>query len=445
MTTVLVTDDDHASLEATASALRAAGHVVLAVTSQEAALAELVRAPIDVLLVDLGTPSLGGLDFCAHVVGNRPDVPVIVMTAQGKLDLAIGAIRAGAYDFLLKPVPGPVLLVSVNRAAQHRSLLRQLNLLARANEPPDFDGVIAQSAVMQRVLEVIRRVADTEASLLIAGASGTGKEVIARAVHRNSRRRGGPFVSINCAALPEALLESELFGHARGAFTDARQAHNGLFQQAQGGTFFLDEIGEMPLGLQPKLLRALQERTIRPVGSSTEIPIDVRIVAATNQDLETSVEEKRFRSDLFFRVNVVNVSLPPLRARGADIVLLAQHFLEHFAVRASKPVRALSPAAAEKLLAYDWPGNVRELQNCMERAIALGRHDAVGPEDLPDRIRSHSPSVLARATDDPAALLPLREVERRYVARILAMVDGNKTTAARLLGIDRKTLYRKLD
>jgi two-component system response regulator HydG len=445
MATVLVTDDDVESLEAARSAIRAAGHMVLGVGSSREALAEIARTPIDVLLADVAMRDMSGLELCDHVVGNRPDVPVIVTTARGSLDVAIAAIRAGAYDFLLKPIAPAALLVAIDRAAQHRALLHHLNLVARVESTPELDGVIGESPAMQRVLDIVRRVADTDASLLIGGASGTGKEIIARALHRNSRRRDGPFVSVNCAALPEALLESELFGHTRGAFTDARQAHGGLFQQAQGGTFFLDEIGDMPLGLQPKLLRALQERTIRPVGSSTEIPIDVRIDAATNQDLETSVEEKRFRSDLFFRVNVVHVTLPPQRQRGTDIILLAQYFLQRLAARDGKPVRTLSPAAAEKLLAYDWPGNVRELQNCMDRAVALGRFDAIGPEDLPDKVRQHSPSVLSLPTDDPAALLTLRELERRYVARVLAMVDGNKTTAARLLGIDRKTLYRKLE
>ncbi|MGZ3420210.1 MAG: sigma-54-dependent transcriptional regulator [Polyangiales bacterium] len=445
MATVLVTDDDVESLDATGSALRIAGHTVVTVASAREALAEIARTPVDVLLADVAMPEMNGLELCSHVVGNRPDVPVIVITGQGKLDVAIGAIRAGAYDFLLKPVSAPALLMAVDRAVQHRTLLRQLNMLARPTAPPEFDGVIGESAAMRQVLDVVRRVAESDASLLIGGASGTGKEVIARALHRNSRRRSGPFVSVNCAALPEALLESELFGHTKGAFTDARQAHGGLFLQAQGGTFFLDEIGDMPLGLQPKLLRALQERTIRPVGSSAEIPIDVRIVAATNQDLEESVEQKRFRSDLYFRLNVVHVSLPPLRARGTDVILLAQHFLERLAARDGKPVRSLSPAAAEKLLAYDWPGNVRELQNCMDRAVALGRFDTVAPEDLPDRIRLHSSAALAAQSDDPATLLTLRELERRHVARVLAMVDGNKTTAARLLGIDRKTLYRKLE
>jgi two-component system response regulator AtoC len=427
---ILVIDDDVDSLVVARATLGSAGHYVVAVSSSGEALAELSRAIVDVVVTNVTIRAGSGLELCAHIAANRPDVPVIVMSASTELEVAIAAMRAGAYDFLRKPLATEPLLVSITRAARRRSLMHRINLLPDERYPRADDGVVFESPSMQRVLEVVHRVADTEASLLICGASGTGKELIARTLHRNSRRREGPFVSINCAALPEALLESELFG--------------GWFQQARGGTLFLDEIGDMPLGLQPKLLRTLQERTVRPVGSNIEIPIDVRIVAATNHDLLRSVEEKRFRSDLFFRVNVVQVTLPALAARGADVILLARHFLERLAVRATEPMRTLLPATVAMLLAYDWPGNVRELQNCMERAVAIGQSDAIGPQDLPDCIREHD----VKANPTPSAangdVLTLRQLERQYVARVLAMAEGNKSTAARLLGIDRKTLYRKL-
>jgi len=308
-----------------------------------------------------------------------------------------------------------------------------------------FEDLLGASPAMRRVYDLLDRIVDADTSVLISGESGTGKELVAQALHRRGARRDGPFVAVNCAALPEALLESELFGHTRGAFTDARAARTGLLAQATGGTLFLDEIGELPLGLQPKLLRALQERMVRPVGGDTEVPFDARLITATNRDLETAVEERRFRDDLFFRINVIQIDLPPLRARGGDVLLLAQHFVDHFARRAGKEVRGLSPPAAEALLAYAWPGNVRELQNCIERAVALTRYEQIALDDLPDKVRSYRPSYVVLAADDPSELVPMEEVERRYIQRVMHAVGGNKTLAARVLGFDRKTLYRKLD
>jgi two-component system response regulator HydG len=283
------------------------------------------------------------------------------------------------------------------------------------------------------VYDLISRVAESEASTLITGESGTGKEVVARALHSRSRRQNGPFVAINCSAVPESLIESELFGHVRGAFTDAKESRVGLFKQADGGTLFLDEIGDMPRALQPKLLRALQERTVRPVGGQNEIPVDVRIVAATNRDLESAIEDGRFREDLYFRINVVNIALPPLRARSGDVLLLAQHFLVQYAQRTGKAVKGIAAAAAEKLVAYAWPGNVRELQNCIERAVTLARFEEITVEDLTDKIVDYRPHYLVVGGDDPSELAPLEEVERRYVLRVLDAVNGNKT------------LYRKLE
>jgi two-component system response regulator HydG len=298
---------------------------------------------------------------------------------------------------------------------------------------------------MLKMCELVTRVADTETTVLITGESGTGKELVAKALHAKSGRKDGQFVAINCAAMPENLLESELFGHTRGAFTDARTARPGLFIKASRGTLFLDEIGEMPAGMQAKLLRALQERTVRPVGGDQEQPFDARIIAATNRDLETEVEEKRFREDLFYRINVVRIHVPPLRMRGSDILLLAQHFLDRYAAQSRRPVAGMTSAAADKLLSYPWPGNVRELQNCIERAVALAQFDQIGVDDLPEKIKDYKTARISVESNDPAELLPMEEVERRYILKVLEAVGGNKTLAAQVLGFDRRTLYRKLD
>jgi two-component system response regulator AtoC len=304
--------------------------------------------------------------------------------------------------------------------------------------------IIGTSAPIVRVAELVARVAATETTVLITGESGTGKELVAKALHAASDRRGGPFVAINCAALPENLLESELFGHVRGAFTDARSARPGLLVRASRGTLFLDEIAEMPAGMQAKLLRALQERTVRPVGGDEEQPFSARIIAATNRDLDVAVEEKRFREDLFYRINVVRVEVPPLRARGNDVLMLAQHFLERYAAQSRRPVVGMTHEAADRLAFYSWPGNVRELQNCIERAVALAQSERIGAGDLPEKVVDCRGSGAAADPSDPSDLLPMEEVERRHIRKVLEAVGGNKTLAAQILGFDRRTLYRKL-
>jgi two-component system response regulator HydG len=307
---------------------------------------------------------------------------------------------------------------------------------------------------MRKVFDLVGRLAETDASVLVAGESGTGKELVARAIHVSSRRASGPFVAINCAAMPEALLESELFGHTKGAFTDAKQSRPGLFVQASGGTLLLDEIGEMSLGMQVKLLRALQERTVRPVGSDRETPFDTRILAATNRDLDVEVKERRFREDLYYRINVVRIDVPPLRARGNDVLDLAQSFVERFAAAHHTPVKGLTAPAAERLLAYSWPGNVRELQNCIERAVALARYGLVGVDDLPEKMQPREGLVRsardggfggAAADGEKETFVPVHELEKHHVLRVLTAVNGNKTAAASVLGFDRRTLYRKLE
>jgi two-component system response regulator HydG len=304
-------------------------------------------------------------------------------------------------------------------------------------------GMIGTSAPMRRLAGIVERIAATDASVLIVGESGSGKELVARALHAASARAAAPFVAINCAALPEPLLESELFGHAEGAFTDARHARRGLFAQAQGGTLLLDELGEMSPAMQAKLLRVLEERRVRPVGSDEEIAIDVRIVAATNRDLERLVANRSFREDLYYRVNVVPLRVPALRERGEDVLLLAQHFLERAAGRSHRRARGLTAAAADRLSRYDWPGNVRELENCIERAVALASGELVGVDDLPERVRRPSRAPLPPACH-PDRLPPMAEIERRYIERVLEAVGHNRTRAAEILGVDRKTLYRKL-
>jgi two-component system response regulator HydG len=443
---VLLVDDDRALAETLAVGLSRRGADAKWRASAAEALRVIETADIDVLVTDLNMREMGGIELCERVAQNRPDVPVIVLTAFGSLDTAVAAIRAGAYDFISKPVEIDALGIAVERAARHRALREEVKRLRLAVlERPHDGALIGESAAMRKVNDMITQVADVDATVLVSGESGTGKEIVARSIHKQSGRRGGPFIAVNCAAVPEALLESELFGHARGAFTDAREAHPGLFVQAKGGTLLLDEIGDMPLGLQPKILRVLQERFVRPLGGKGEVPIDVRVIAATNRDLETAIEEGRFREDLYYRVNVVQIRLPPLRARRADILPLALSFIRSFAEATKKEVTGFSKEVAEKLVSYAWPGNVRELQNSMERAVALTRLQEICVDDLPETIRHYRYSNVVIAGDDPSELAPLEEMEKRYILRVLEAVAGNKTAAARVLGIERKTLYRKLE
>jgi DNA-binding NtrC family response regulator len=445
-TRILLVDDDVSLCETFEIGLRKRGYDVTTRASAEDAHDLVMAEDFEVVVTDLNMRHASGIELCERIVGNRPDVPVIVLTAFGSLDTAVSAIRAGAYDFISKPVELEVLAIAVDRAARHRQLGEEVKRLRREIAgSPHFDELTGESPPMKAVFELIERVSESDVTVLVTGESGTGKEVVARALHRRGRRKSGPFVAINCAAMPESLLESELFGHTRGAFTDAKSSQPGLFAQANHGTILLDEIGDMPLGLQPKLLRVLQERTVRPVGSHAEIPVDVRVIAATHRDLETAIEEGRFREDLFYRINVVNIPMPPLRARGGDILPLAHRFVLEFAGRSGKHVSGIAPAAAERLLTYPWPGNVRELQNCMERAVALARFEQVTVDDLPEKIRDYRRSHVLVTSDDPSELVPMEEVERRYVMRVMEAVGNNKTAAARILGIDRKRLYRWIE
>jgi two-component system, NtrC family, response regulator AtoC len=444
--TVFVVDDEREMVDLIALGLKKRGFQIVPFGTGADALAGISSHDVDVIVTDLNMKGMTGLELCQRVVADRPDIPVLMLTAFGSFETAVGAIRAGAYDFVTKPVEIEALAIAVRRAAEHRALRGEVKRLrevvAQARGRGDLVGA---SPSMQQVYTLIDQVSATDATVLITGESGTGKEVVARTIHDKSKRKDGPFIAINCAAVPAALLESELFGHAKGAFTDAKQARQGLFQQAHGGTLFLDEIGEMALELQPKLLRAIQERKVRPVGGESELTTDVRLIAATNRDLEEMVEDKRFREDLYYRINVIHIPLPPLRARGGDVLLLAQHILRHHAAVFDKKVIGLSAAAAERMMAYDWPGNVRELGNCLERAVALAHFEEIQVEDLPEKIRNQqsrrNPSMSGNELPE---LLTLEEVERRHVLRVLEACHGNRTDAAKILGLDRKTLYRKL-
>ncbi|MEI8371408.1 MAG: sigma-54 dependent transcriptional regulator [Planctomycetota bacterium] len=442
---ILIVDDERSMCDLLETDLRLRDFTPRSFTSAREALDASCREDFEVVLTDLKMPVMDGLEFCSRLVVNRPDMPVVVMTAFGNLESAIAAIRAGAYDFVTKPIEMELLAVILRRAVERRQLQQQIHSLRETVQRASrFEDMLGQSTPMLKLYDQLVQIADSDASVLILGESGTGKEVVARALHQRSKRHEKPFVAVNVAALPDTLLESELFGHVRGAFTDARNDRKGLFALAEGGTLFLDEIGEMPLATQPKLLRALEEGKIRPIGSEKEIAVNVRVLAATNRDLDTAVEEGRFRKDLYYRIDVIQVDLPPLRARGTDTLLLAQHFIELYAARAKKQVQGLSEGVAEKLLAYNWPGNVRELRNAIERAVALTRLDKLTLEDLPEKVRDYRSSQVVIGGSDPGELVPLEEVEQRYILHVLECVQGNRTLAAKKLGLDRKTLYRKL-
>ncbi len=443
---ILVVDDDQDQCDLLQSALARLDCAVTTTTSPREALELVGRETFDAILTDVGMSDMSGIELCTRIIGTRPDVPVIVITAHGSMETAISAMRAGAYDFLTKPVDTKLLGMSITRATQHHRLQAEVKQLrADSAQRGGPSSLIGESEAMNRVRDLIARVGDNDVSVLIEGETGTGKEIVARGLHAASPRSAGPFVAINCAAVPANLLESELFGHARGAFTDAKAQRDGLFVQASGGTLFLDEIGEMPLEMQTKLLRALQERTVRPLGSNTEMAFDTRIVTATHRDLESEVEENRFRQDLYYRINVVKIAVPPLRERERDVLILATHFLDKFALRARKGAMTLSPQVAAPLLAYQWPGNVRELENCMERAVALARLDHISAEDLPDKVRNYRAERFVVSADEPAEIITIEELERRYIDRAMKLLGGNKSRAAELLRLDRRTLYRRLE
>ncbi len=446
---ILVVDDDEASRVMMIEALRRSGYQLRGADSAEAALALLARAPVDLVVTDVRMSGMSGIELVRKVAERYPDILVIVVTAFGNSTVTIDAIRSGAFDFISKPFHPDRLRQVVANAVEKRGLLREAETL----EPVDTlkshaNQLIGQSGRMIEVFKLIGRVANTESTVLIYGESGTGKELVARAIHENSFRREKPFLAVNCGALPETLLESELFGYERGAFTGADKTHIGIFEAVHGGTCLLDEIGEMPLAVQPKLLRVLQDGEIRRVGSTREIRVDVRILAATNRQLDSLVAKGLFREDLFYRLNVVRLELPPLRERSGDIPLLTEHFLNRYMIRNRRKGLSLSHDARQALDTYHWPGNVRELENVVESAATLSPTSVIGPDSLPLKVRTagFEDSFIERQVPAAATsqIIPLAEVERLYILRVLRQVNGNKSMAARLLGLDRKTLRLKL-
>ena len=436
--TLLVVEDDDAMRDLVVEELLDAGFVTLEAGNGREGIEVVKKAKVDVVITDLRMPDIDGFDLIRDVRATRGAPHIIMITAFGSIETAIRAVKLGAYDYITKPFEIEELILVADKALKERGLERRVAQLQREVEGKyKFDTIIGASDAMQAVLSLVARVAGSNVSVLITGESGTGKELVARAIHYNSERSDAPFVAVNLAAIPEALIESELFGHVRGAFTDARSDRVGLFAEANGGTIFLDEIGELAPGLQAKLLRVLQEHEIRPVGATQTQKVDVRVVSATNRDLEERMSTGDFREDLYYRLNVVDVHLPPLRKRPTDISLLADHFLD----KADRDIK-LSAGAQRALLSYGWPGNVRELQNVIERGIALCISDTIEADDLPVQVVEKTDAdFLSTAV---ARKMSLAELEREYIVRVLDDEGGNKTRTALRLGLDRKTLYRKL-
>jgi DNA-binding NtrC family response regulator len=442
--TLLLVDDDRMLLDSMAAWLREQGYQVLAAGSREAALRELDERPVDLVLADIRLADGDGFDILAHCRQRFPQTAVVLMTGYATVETGIEALRAGAFDLLTKPLIDEELTMAIDRALSQRQVIEENKTLkAQLDLRFGLENIVGHDHRMQRVFDMVDRVADTKATVLITGESGTGKSLLARAIHRRSSRRDQSFVEVACGAMPETLLESELFGHAAGAFTGAIGDKVGKFSKADKGTIFLDEIGTSSPGLQVKLLRVLQEFEFEPVGSTKTQRVDARVILATNEDLTKAVQQGRFRQDLFYRINVINVELPPLRERIADIPLLARHFLARTAEDAGRPTAGFSDEALAALQRYSWPGNVRELQNVVERAVLLGRGPVVRPEDLPASVAAGMPHALAPA--DGKILKEALEVpERQIILDVLELHNWNRNATADALGINRTTLYKKM-
>jgi DNA-binding NtrC family response regulator len=441
---VLIIDDERSILDTVQILLRGEGFDVETMQNPREALARVDEIAPDIVLTDIRMPGLTGLEVLAALREYDVEIPVILMTAQASLQSAVQAVNEGAFYYLQKPFSNAELVALCRRAAESRLLTRENKALKREIRRRDDSSSVrpaGRNRAFTDVVKLAEMVAPTDSTVLITGESGTGKEIIARHIHKLSERESGPFISINCGALPENLLESELFGHVKGSFTGAHKDKDGLLVAARGGTFFLDEVAEMSPSLQVKLLRALQEREIVPVGATQSVDIDVRIIAATNRDLDQEIRRGSFRSDLYYRLNVIALHLPPLRDREDDIALLAEHFLRRLAEDTGQDIR-LSEAALSALQGYDWPGNVRELENALERAAILTKGATIPVDALPARIVEPAPAPLI--SDRPAANPTLELVERAYILWVLQAEGGNKARAAEVLGIDPSTLYRKL-
>jgi len=442
---VLVVDDESGILDTLRILLRNEGFEVTTAQGGKAGLEQIRSGAHDIILSDVRMPQVSGLDILNSAREQDPMTPVILMTAQASLQSAIGAVNQGAFYYIQKPFSNDELVAILRRACEFRAVRvenKQLKQEIRRRDRTTVTRPIGKSKRFLEVLKLAEHVSPTESTVLIQGESGTGKEVVARYIHNLSNRVDGPFLSINCGALPENLLESELFGHVKGSFTGAVRDKQGLFAAARGGSFFLDEVGEMPPSLQVKLLRVLQEREAIPVGATEAIPVDVRIIAATNRDLEEEIRRGNFRSDLFYRLNVIAINLPPLRERRDDLLLLIESFLQSLAQESGAEAKALSSEGLDAVMVYEWPGNVRELENALEHAVVLSRGNVIDAASLPERItkRRKEPLVAERSYRNPT----LEVIERAYIMWVLQAEGGNKTRAAEVLGIDPSTLYRKL-
>jgi two-component system, NtrC family, response regulator HydG len=442
--TLLVADDDPGLRESLERTLTREGYRVVLASDGRAALERVQAGGVDLIVTDLRMPGLTGLELLRAAKAIMPDVDVILLTAFGTVEEAVQAMKDGAYDFLTKPFRREQLIKLVDKALERRDLIEQNKALKKQLEDIRAKGqMIGASPSFRRMLTLVEQVADSSATILIQGESGAGKELVARTIHERSGRRAGPFVAVNCAALPETLLESELFGYEKGAFTGAAGRKEGRFELANGGTLFLDEVADLSLVTQPKILRVLQEGEFERLGATRSIQVDVRIVAATNQDLADMVKDKRFREDLYYRLNVITVRVPPLRERHEDIRVLAQHYLRVYAAKNGRKLEGFSNEALERLESYAWPGNVRELENLIERTVLLARKDRIDAEDLPEEVAG-----VKRPPRDAILELvgtPLADIEQRLLDETLRITGGNKTQAAKLLGIDVRTVARKLE
>lgn len=441
---ILVVDDEASVCKFLTILLEKEGYEVESTTEPIKALSMLDEYEPQVALVDLRMPEMNGLDLLKEIKEKKPDVTVILMTAYASLDSAVEAMRRGAFDYIMKPFKVEEIRLVVKRAFENRALVRENIELKRKVREYELQDVVGKNEKFLRVLDLARKVAKTDSTIIIYGESGTGKELIARMIHQLSPRASKPFMAINMAALPEELLESELFGYVKGAFTGANRDKMGLFKAAEGGTLLLDEISEASPRIQVKILRALQEKEITPVGSTKTQKVDVRLIAATNANLEEKVKEGTFREDLYYRLNVVTIELPPLRERKDDIPLLVQHFLKKYSTLYKLPMKKFSQAAMDVLMNYDWPGNVRELENAVERALILSDGEEIGPNDLPEKLLRGEKIVEREEIVTASEDVSLEELERRYIIKVLDKTGWNKTRAAQILGIDPSTLYRKL-
>jgi DNA-binding NtrC family response regulator len=438
---ILIVDDEEQMRDLLVKVLEKNGYQVAVSGDGAQALAFLEKEPVDLVVTDVRMPGMSGMEALRAIKELNPEIVVIIMTAFGSIDQAVQAVKEGAYDYISKPFKIEEMLLTIDKALEERRLRHEVTALRQElHTRYHFENLIGKSRAMQEVFKLIEQVAASRSTVMVYGKSGTGKELVAKAVHYNSQRTTKPFVAVNCAAIPAELLESELFGHEKGAFTGAIATKVGKFELATGGTLFLDEVGSMRLDLQAKILRALQEREIERVGGTRTIKIDVRVLAATNRDLKRAVEEGAFREDLYYRLNVVPITLPDLKDRQEDIPLLANHFMRKFAPESNPHIREISKEAMAILLSYPWPGNVRELENVIERAVTLGRGDAIMPEDLPPHLAGGAGPV-ERALAHEASL---EDLERDYIQSVLRRTKWHQIRAATILGIDRRTLYRKI-